>query len=159
MKQISIFCLIFLCGPLITEAQATTIQLGTSGQQGTAKELIGQWQIVSGEFSSQPMPVAQLPKIVIQFDIDRQWSDSEGNGATWSVDASKLPKTLDLTYTKGRDQGKKQLCIYRITEGQLAIVYGIPGGNEADRPDDFATKDQPNTVMFIFERADRSTDK
>jgi len=137
----------------------STFQFDTPEQPGTAKELIGQWRIVSGEFSGQPIPSARLPESLIQFDIDGRWSGLEGDAATWSVDSTKSPKTLDLKYTAGRDQGKKQLCIYRISEGRLAIVFGIPGGKVEDRPDGFTTKDKPNTVMLIFERADHSTDK
>ena len=118
----------------------------------SAALLVGQWRIVGAEFAGQAVPSAQVLKVTLTFESGGRFRDSEGAEASWVVDESKSPKTLDLTHTAGRDAGKKQLCVFDVVGDRLTIVYSGPGAKDDERPVALTTANNQKVVLFVFER-------
>jgi uncharacterized protein (TIGR03067 family) len=83
---------------------------------------------------------------------------------TCKLDESKLPRRLDLIYTKGDVLGTRR-CIFEIEGNKLKIAYSLPylpGTPEqelerakkmfATRPKSFVPGPEESTLVLIFER-------
>src|SRR4051812_35592377 len=69
----------------------------------------GTWKAVSGETDGNPLPDEFLKSIQFTITGDKytlKQGDEEEEG-TLKLDATKKPKTVDVTITKGRDKDKK----------------------------------------------------
>lgn len=129
---------------------AMSFIVGVPDRQAGSVQPVGEWRAVRGEFGGNPLPESQLPKLAMIFQKDGRWIAEEAEG-TWTADESKVPKTLDLAHTVGRDKGKTQLCIYEVTDDSVTIVFGIPC--EGIRPTKLTTtRETPNAVLFVFAR-------
>jgi uncharacterized protein (TIGR03067 family) len=64
-------------------------------------------------------------KLVIK---DKKWSvyinDKVSTAATFTIDPTKKPKTVDMTGTMGGDKGKKYLAIYDLDGDDLKLCIG-----------------------------------
>ena len=97
---------------------------------GRVTEFEGEWQMVSGVMSGQPMKKS-----------DVQWVRrvTEGNAVSviagpqvlmkmeFTHDASKSPKTIDYVNTAGGNKGKSQQGIYEFAGDLLKVCVGAPG--------------------------------
>jgi uncharacterized protein (TIGR03067 family) len=66
--------------------------------------------------------------------------------ATYKLDESASPKTIDITRTRGADKGKKRLGIYELKGDTLRICVGPVGGG---RPKEFAS--EPGSGVWMEE--------
>jgi uncharacterized protein (TIGR03067 family) len=125
---------------------------GVARTQSSDPALVGSWRVVGGEFAGKPLPSSQAPKVTLAFEPGGRWRDTDGSEATWKADPSASPKTLDLTYTAGRDTGTTQLCVYELKADRLSIAFGIPGGK--DRPGAVSTTaGNQKVILLILERS------
>ena len=70
---------------------------------------------------------------------------------TYTIDASKTPKTIDFEIKKGRDEGKKQLGIYKIDGEKIAFVLAAPGATT--RPKSFMVDPAESLIEVALVRA------
>ena len=116
----------------------------TSGDLGA---LQGSWKLVAGEIGGQKMAAEQLKKAKLLFNGDR-YTVRRGNGPTVTgivkLDATKSPKTIDITDADGSYKGKTLLGIYSVKGGELTECFAPPG---KARPAKFAT--QAGTSQFL----------
>ncbi|HVS40312.1 MAG TPA: TIGR03067 domain-containing protein [Gemmataceae bacterium] len=73
----------------------------------------------------------------------------ETHTATISVDASKTPKTLDLTFGDGPNKGKTAKAVYEIKGDELKICHGEP---DAERPKELAAKEGSDLTLATLKR-------
>ena len=60
----------------------------------------------------------------------------EVESGTYKTDSSKKPAQIDSTITsKGKDEGKTQLGIYKLDGDMMSVAFGKAGGK--DRPKNF----------------------
>jgi uncharacterized protein (TIGR03067 family) len=68
---------------------------------------------------------------------------------TFTIDATKKPKTIDVVSPMGPDKAKSMLGIYEIDDRTLKICLAEPG---KARPTDFAAKAGSGHVLTVWER-------
>jgi len=118
-------------------------------------KLEGEWTMVSGAANGQQVPE----------DFLKNWKRvCKGNEttvtavgqlmlkATFTLDPSKKPKTIDYTITDGPNKGKMQLGIYEF-DGELVRFCFAPPGK--DRPKEFASKAGDEHVLSTWKKTAR----
>jgi uncharacterized protein (TIGR03067 family) len=68
---------------------------------------------------------------------------------TFTIDASKRPRTFDAQPLSGPGAGKRVLGIYELEGDRLKICTALPG---KERPSDFAAKKGSGHTLTIWER-------
>jgi uncharacterized protein (TIGR03067 family) len=69
--------------------------------------------------------------------------------ATYTVDASKSPRTIDYQITLGPDKGKMQLGIYEFEGETVKVCLSQPG---SDRPTEFASKAGDGRTFGVWKK-------
>lgn len=121
---------------------------GDGPKEGGAdqKAMQGTWLATSAEMAGKPFP-DQVTKSIRLVLADGKYTVTVGDRpdeGTTKIDPTKKPKTLDITGTKGPNQGKTFLCIYELTGDTLRVCYDLSG---KERPTEFKTK--PETQLFL----------
>ncbi len=115
------------------------------------KKFQGVWHITSLETNGQKMPPATFKgaQIIIRGD---QFT-SIGMGAAYEgkleFDDSKKPKTFDLIFTAGPQQGTRNLGIYKLTGSSWTICLATQG---TERPRKFATQAGTGVALETLQR-------
>jgi uncharacterized protein (TIGR03067 family) len=116
------------------------------GAEPEVKEMDGIWKPVSAELAGKKWPQEILDTIKLTLKDDK-YSVQVGDGndeGTVKRDATKSPKTMDITGTSGPNKGKTFLVIYELKGEELRVCYDLSGKS---RPTEFATK--PDTQLFL----------
>jgi uncharacterized protein (TIGR03067 family) len=117
------------------------------------EKLQGTWMAVSGEKEGKDDPEAKEHAIVFEGD---KFSIKKGDvvmvQGTIKIDASKSPKTMDLTITEGPEKVKDKiaLSIYVLDGDELTWCVSEPGSGE--RPEKLATKEGVKRMLVKFKR-------
>jgi uncharacterized protein (TIGR03067 family) len=117
-----------------------------------AESLKGTWKAVSVKQGGQNVPDEFVQSMTFNFDGKKylqkvQGQSEEGN---YSIDASQLPKTIDLDIKTGNDEGKKQLGIYKIEDSKL--TFAVASAGSKDRPKSFELEEGADVIEFVLER-------
>jgi uncharacterized protein (TIGR03067 family) len=143
-----------LCGVLL--AAGAVLALAADEKKDDAKDELkkfdGTWVLVSSEKDGEKAPEEALkkvmPKAVSKDGTVTFFSDGKEQGqATFTVDPTKKPKTMDATMTTGPDKGKKSLGIYEMEGDTLKICY-----NEKERPKEFSAKKGSGNTLDTYKR-------
>lgn len=114
--------------------------------------LEGEWAMVSGEIDGQPMPDAFV-KTGKRVAKGNETTVTIGGNvfmkATYTIDPSKKPKTIDYTMTEGLSKGKKQLGIYELDGDTIRFCFASPG---KDRPTEFSAKPGAGNTLSVWKR-------
>jgi uncharacterized protein (TIGR03067 family) len=115
----------------------------------------GEWTMVSGERDGQAIPeeFAQALKRTIKGDhysVKRE--DNPLISGTYTIDASKNPKTIDLKVTEGEGDlaGQTMHGIYELHDDTFKICYAGPG---KDRPTEFSAKAGSGNTCATWKRS------
>jgi uncharacterized protein (TIGR03067 family) len=129
-----------------------TLERGTAqapeiASQGAITEIEGEWQMVScirnGDALDETM-VKTGRRVTRGSQTSVSFGDQLFLQASFTVDASQYPKTIDLANTRGPAAGKTQLGIYELEGEVMKICYAGP---RTPRPADYsATKGDGRTV-------------
>jgi uncharacterized protein (TIGR03067 family) len=125
------------------------LSLGVVANPGAAPEARdtdGTWKPVTAELAGKPWPKPLLDSMKLILKDDRYTVEigEQKDEGTVKRDPSKAPKRMDITGTKGPNEGKTFLTIYELKGDELRVCYDL-GGKE--RPTEFATK--PNSQLFL----------
>jgi uncharacterized protein (TIGR03067 family) len=74
---------------------------------------------------------------------------------TIKVDSSKIPHSIDFTYTAGPQKGRMAKGIYKIEGDDLTICRGLT--DQAERPTEFAAPVDSNLLLVVWKRAKTAT--
>jgi RNA polymerase sigma-70 factor (ECF subfamily) len=113
----------------------------------------GEWNMVRGENAGQlvPEPLLKSWKRVVKGNETAVYFGGQAMlKATFSLDISKKPKTIDYTLTDGPNKGKKQFGIYEIEGDTFRSCFAAPG---KDRPSDFTTKAGDERTASVWKKA------
>lgn len=114
-------------------------------------ELLGAWTITQAEQAGKVIPPDLIAGQSLIFSKKTYRVRQDGQTieeGTYIVDASKSPRTLDLTITKGpEDVGKRQLGIYQLDEGTLKVAFARPGAEK--RPEAFLTSGDTGALFVM----------
>lgn len=119
--------------------------------QAELKKLEGTWTVTALEFMGNKAPEEEVKKEKMSFVFQGdKFTIKKGEAteteATVKLDPAKSPKTLDLTATRGNNQGKTFLHIYELTGDTLKLGSVFGNDNQRRRPVDFQDK---TTLMVI----------
>ena len=130
----------------------------TASQQGTAgdakSELEGTWDVVYLEREGKylkPQPNTRTINTGDKFVV--KVGDKVIAAGTATLDPSKKPKAVDVTYTEGPDKGKSFKGIYQV-EGDTA-KFCRPVAPDQERPTEFDTSPEKGGFMIVYKRAKR----
>jgi RNA polymerase sigma factor (sigma-70 family) len=115
--------------------------------------LEGDWAMVSGEIGGQAMPEEFVKSGTRMCKGNETTVKINGNvfmKATFTVDPSKKPKTIDYTMTEGPSKGKSQLGIYETDGDTVRFCFAAPG---KDRPTGFTTKTGDECTLSVWKKA------
>jgi uncharacterized protein (TIGR03067 family) len=124
------------------------------------EKLQGSWAITSVETEGQHMAGAALAGMTIVIDGSR--FTSTGMGQTYEgrieLDQKKTPRTIDLIFTAGPQDGTRNLGIYKFGKTRWTLCLATYGDK---RPRTFATKPGTGLALETLERksAGRKTAK
>lgn len=113
-----------------------------------AKAVEGTWLPTSLELGGAKMQGDQFKGLQLiladgKYTLKTPQGDDKG---TYTIDATKSPKHLDIKGTEGPNKGKSFLCIYELGGDTLRVCYDLSG---TTRPSEFKTK--PMTQLFLAE--------
>jgi uncharacterized protein (TIGR03067 family) len=121
------------------------------------KKLTGRWRAADYVSDGKhTVPDDQLALIQLHvylnghFKIERA-GDTVVDGVI-RIDPTKKPKTMNIEYTKGPDQGKTALAIYDIDGDTFRICRATPGN---ERPTDFESKQGMEHILLVYKREKR----
>ena len=137
-------------------AMTLCLVCGADGDGDAAKkelaELGGEWSLVSGERDGQALPAALVEGATRVTKGDETTVMVGGQlfmKATFTIDPTKKPKTIDYTITDGPNKGKKQLGIYARDGDTVTFCFALPG---KDRPTDLTAKADSGRTLSAWKR-------
>jgi uncharacterized protein (TIGR03067 family) len=112
----------------------------------------GEWKTLSVKQNGKAVPEEFVKMMKFKFDGQKyvQSAGDMSEEGNYTLDASKMPKTIDLDIKSGNDSGKKQLGIYKIEDGKLTFIFSSAGSK--DRPKTFQPAEGDDAIEFVLER-------
>ena len=134
-SSIITFFIIGLCGPI-----------ARGNAESDAPKLEGTWKPQSAELAGKPFPQPVVDSMKLTLKGETYLVDVGGqlDEGKCTHDSAKSPKTIDITGTKGPNEGKTFLAIYELKGDEFNVCYDLSGKS---RPTEFATK--PGTKLFL----------
>ncbi len=143
-------------------AFAASLLLGGLAPAGETKEEAvkkdrklyeGTWQVTSLTVNGNKRPEGDAQKI-------RVINQADGTGllevdgkvigkATFTIDPTKKPKTIDLTFMEGNNKGQTYHGIYEVGKDTRKICYP-PLGQK--RPTEFSSTPENENILAVFKR-------
>jgi uncharacterized protein (TIGR03067 family) len=112
--------------------------------------LDGEWTMVSVTTDGQPIPEA-IAKTGKRLAMNNETTVTIAGRlvmkATYTIDPTKKPKTIDYTMTDGPTNGQKQYGIYEIDGDTVRVCFAAPG---KDRPSEFASKPGDGHTLTVW---------
>lgn len=134
------------------EVKAAAVQAETPAGVGPATELEGEWSMMSGFMDGHPMDKSMVKygKRVTRGSLTSVlFGPQVFMRGTFTLDASKTPREIDVAHTEGMHAGKLQLGIYECDGETLRICYGSPG---QARPTDFEPRMGDGKTVAVWKR-------
>lgn len=110
-------------------------------------KLEGTWSCTSAVIDGKPLAeeAAKVLRLTLTADHYRtERGEQVLFDSTYTVDATKNPKTIEMVGTEGELKGKPALGIYKLEGDLLTMCYVMPG---RERPTTFES--QPETGIFL----------
>src|SRR5262245_60798120 len=112
----------------------------------------GEWSMVSGSGDGMEMPAVFLATakwICRENETKVTLGETLILQATFTVDPTKRPKTIDYHATDGPTKGKKHLGIYEFDGEMVKYCFAAP---DAERPTDFTSKPGQKRTRSVWKR-------
>jgi uncharacterized protein (TIGR03067 family) len=114
------------------------------------KDLEGTWEAVACVRDGKDLPPDKnAPVAAIEGDQLTLKVGDESRKATLKVDATKTPRTMDVTLEDGPHKGETVKALYQIKGDELKVCHGEPG---TDRPTDVSSKEGSGLTVMTFKR-------
>ena len=117
-----------------------------------AGELKGTWRCVSATINGNPLTEKVVAALRLTLTGERYKTEKKFEvlfDSTYTVDASKEPKQIDMVGTEGELTGKKVQGIYLLRGDVLQICYTMPG---KPRPDKFESSPGSDAYLIVWKR-------
>ncbi|HYT94389.1 MAG TPA: TIGR03067 domain-containing protein [Gemmataceae bacterium] len=133
------------------------LMLGTATAQEDAKaDLVrfkGTWALIKFDKGKDAPPEKSSMTIRFVFDEERLTVLRDGktvDETTFTIDASKTPKTINIVSSQGPHKGKSAEGIYSLKDDTLIICMPPPG---KPRPTEFKSDPATKTSVLTLKRA------
>jgi uncharacterized protein (TIGR03067 family) len=120
--------------------------------QAAKAKLKGTWKVVSLEEQGTKAPDDVVKKMRLVFQDSKlvlKGMDDGDHEASYTIDPSKKPATLDLVPADGTEKGKTLRCIYAVEGDELKLCSAPPDG---DRPKEFTAAKGSQSVLLVLKR-------
>jgi uncharacterized protein (TIGR03067 family) len=118
-----------------------------------AESFKGNWSIVSMKMDGRSAPEDLVKNFRCRFE-EKTYNNTIASDVveegSYTIDASKTPRTIDFDIKKGHDEGKKQLGIYKLEGDKLTLVLTEPGSTT--RPKSFKAEAGDSLVEVVLQR-------
>ena len=110
-------------------------------------KLQGAWAMAELEVNGEKVPPEKFQATRLEIKADRYIVNTgrSTHETTIKIDATKTPKTIDMTFQDGDNKGDTAEGIYKLEDDKLTICR--PRLPPRERPTEFVTK--PGTDRFI----------
>ena len=142
-------------------AAGLTFAVAACGDEKPKKELEpfqGTWAVVSITSNGAALPDDEVKKLTLVVKENERVisaGDKVVSKATFTFDATKNPKTMDIVVSDGKLAGKTVRGIYELKDGTLTICVALEGDK---RPDDFTAKEGSERLLQVFKKRDAKND-
>jgi uncharacterized protein (TIGR03067 family) len=112
----------------------------------------GKWKFVSIVANGTTVPSDQFEKAVVTITGNKRVlkdGDEVKSVATYKVDPTKTPKTIDISVSEGILKGKNMKGIYEFSGDTVTINVTLDGD---ERPTDFSSKADSGRLLQVFRR-------
>jgi uncharacterized protein (TIGR03067 family) len=116
------------------------------------EKLQGEWIMESHEFNGEKQPeerTKEYKRTVKDNHFTVTFGDKTVVEGTFTLDASKKPKTIDITLETGESKDKKMLGLYEIDGDTYKVCLGTP---DSERPTELVSKPDSNQALTIWKR-------
>lgn len=117
------------------------------------QQLAGTWSCASATIDGAPLAAetAKLLKLTLTGErFKTQRGDQVLFDSSYTVDATKNPKQIDMIATEGDLKGKPALGIYKLEGERLTLCYTMPGN---ERPAEFESTAKSGVYLIEWTRA------
>lgn len=117
------------------------------------EKLAGTWTCASATIDGSPLGAETAKLLTLTLSADRfktQRGDQVLFDSTYSIDATKDPKQIDMIGTEGELKGKPALGIYKLEGDKLTLCYTMPG---KERPAAFESAAKSGVYLIVWQRA------
>jgi uncharacterized protein (TIGR03067 family) len=121
------------------------------------KPVQGDWKVVTAKLAGKDFPEAIVKIMSLSMKADK-YLVKVGNApdeGTIKVDAAKQPKTMEIKGTKGPNEGKTFLTIFKVEKNKMTICYDLKG---KVYPSAFESTEENGFFLVEYERIDRAKD-
>lgn len=111
----------------------------------------GTWTVASMELDGKPLPEEKRAKIRLTVKGE-DFTFDNGDGpepGLYKIDPAKDPKELNIVITKGDDQGKVYLVIYKFDGDKMVQCMEL---SNKKRPREFTGKAGSGCALEVWER-------
>ena len=139
-------------------ATATIWATGNSMDQvieNDYQRLSGTWILTSGIVDGQAVPeeIRKKTKLITdrdKFSLSTGAQTGTSEEGTFTIDPTKIPKTVDSVQGSGPDKGKTFLGIYEIIDANHKRACWAPAGKP--RPTGFVSRPGSGYILQVWER-------
>jgi uncharacterized protein (TIGR03067 family) len=138
-------------------ALAAVLLLGANEQDPDAsardlEAMQGAWTMVSFEVNGNAVSEAQTRtgRLVVKGDKYAPTLGGRKTTLTMVLDASKTPRTMDLTFEDGPNRGQTVKGIFKIEGDRLTVCRGL--GSDTVRPVEFSTGAESGLSLVVWRR-------
>jgi uncharacterized protein (TIGR03067 family) len=134
------------------------VAAGDATEDAVKKDLAalkGVWAVVSAEKDGKKLGSDQFKDVTVTYDgAGKILAERDGKvlfAATFKIDPTKKPKTIDATQTSDGDtKGKVLLGIYELKDDTL--TFCSQSDSSKDRPTDFTAKPGSGHFLRVYKR-------
>jgi len=144
LSRIGFVCIVVLAGSAAGEE--------SDAAKADIAKMQGAWKMVSGSADGVAMPaelLATAKRVCKGNETTVTLGETLILQATFTVDPTKVPKTIDYKATDGPTKGKTHLGIYEFDGETVKYCFAAP---DAERPSDFAGKSGSKHTVSIWQR-------
>lgn len=140
--------------PMKVQFRDLRIKTGLAGKEASADPLAplqGTWEIASAEKDGSTVPQDDVTgmTVVISGSGYRLINKDNVSKGTFSLDASKDPKQMDVHHQSENGDDHAMPAIYEVTSDTLRVCYNPEGGS---RPTSFSTKPDSGFLSVVYKR-------
>jgi len=136
---------------LVVLALGTMATLLAAELTDEQKKLQGAWRPVDARLGDIKIDEETLQKITFAYMEDRftLTVGEETQQGTYAIDPKPSPKTLDLFYTSGPNNGSTTVAVYEVDGDNLTVCYSL---NSNNRPTELKSEGDQTRLLVKFER-------
>jgi len=129
-----------------------TLSSAVPSAKGDLDRMKGKWEVGSLEANGAVIPSENSAGVTLTITGDKYSvaMESEIDHGTYSIDATKSPKEMDIRPEIGPGAGKVVKAIYEFNGDKLRVCYALQDGTE--RPKEFKTAPDSGQLLISYGR-------